>query len=193
MPGARTCSLAARRGLPRAVATEPVAESPQGPEWRVAGGRGAQVSGVRSGGRSGVAGAEPAAARGRGDPWPPSAGPCSPRGSGARPHGRGLPGNTLPARGLRREVQRGAGDGGPGRADSRGSAIPLESATFPETLQISRVETNDPFTAAGILAAARHVPGSPEQSLPFRNVTKYTLVTLPWLYPACNELLSGTG
>lgn len=66
MPGARTCSLAARRGLPWAVAAEALAEPPQGPEPRVPGWVGARSAGERGGG--GHTGRDERRARGRAGP-----------------------------------------------------------------------------------------------------------------------------
>lgn len=184
MPGARTCSLAARRGLPWAVAAEALAEPPQGPEPRVPGWVGARSAGERGGG--GHTGRDERRARGRAGP--DRTGPAGARGKEGvtaaairRPalaeRRRGsatwprAAGSTLPAR-EGAEGNRGRHPAGaPGRADSLGSAVPPKSATFPETPKISAVETNDPFAEAGILAAARRVPGSPEESLPSPSVT----------------------
>lgn len=93
------------------------------------------------------------------------------RGSATWPRAGG---STLRARGLPREVPGGAG-GGTGRRPGEGGQPRLgrspKVSALPGNSEISTVETNDPFRATGIRAAARRVPGSPEESLPSPSVT----------------------
>lgn len=91
MPGARTCSLAARSGLPRAVGAEALAEPPQGPEEPRVPGLRAQVSGARRGAqRASGRGARPPPARRGSGTWPRAAGRAGRRGgsAAARPFSR---------------------------------------------------------------------------------------------------------
>lgn len=118
------------------------------------GGRGEQVSAAGEGGADGGGGGGAGAgAEGRGPGT--AAAPCR-----ARPHGRGSA--ALPA-------ACGTCRGGAGTAAV--PSYPPKSAAFPETHNVSTVETNDPFTAAGILAAAWRVSGNPEQPPPSPSVT----------------------
>lgn len=120
------------------------------------GGRGTQVSAAGEGRADGGGGAGQSGAGARGT-WTAAA-PC--RGSATWP--RAARSAALPAA---------CGTCGGGSRDGGGSVLSPKSAAFPETLNISTVETNDPFTAAGILAAAWRVSGNPEQPPPSPSVT----------------------